>query len=505
MAIDAPTYEELQSDFVAQVIASITAYNALYGTSIPLPNFSDGTAWAAIRDGVALGYDTLYGQLEQADLALDVDTATGSDLDALLAVLGIPRKTGTQATNAVLFGRNTPDGTSVTIPVEDGQGNPVVLAATDQTGNYTLDLDVQQAATLPAGAASIIPPNASWAYGTLLAEQPGVAGNLQPGQVLQLQTDIPGVDYAIIPVVATPGTPTLSGAGSTGGSTEYDYQVVARGLIGTTLPSPTATTTTGLSTLTGTNKITVSWAVTGDGSPNYATGFDVLKKVAGVWQLLGTVDGSTTSLDDTGQGTQPYSYPSANTANVGVGGTDAESDDAYRQRAPATIAAEGTATGADIATEVQKVEGVTAAYPQDNEDGTGLILYTAPDNPVAADVLTNILDAIDRTQPFGIRVTAQQITPKLIAVAYSVTAQASFSSSALLPSIATALAGYFASLEPGSTAYVSGLISAMMGVSGVAAITNVSMTPAGGVATSGDVPGTPGVIYGLGAITASAL
>lgn len=97
------------------------------------------------------------------------------------------------------------------------------------------------------------------------------------------------------PAISAPGSLSLSGAGTTGGTTTWKYVVTAVDSVTQEESniSSVAQTTTGLSALTATNKITLTiGSVTGAGS------YNIYKFSNGLYGFIGTTQ--TTTFDDTG-------------------------------------------------------------------------------------------------------------------------------------------------------------------------------------------------------------
>ncbi len=128
----------------------------------------------------------------------------------------------------------------------------------------------------------------------------------------QIKGDVVGLD---IPkgFASVPAAPAVAVVG-TAGTTEYQYQVVAVGPNGDSLPSAAGQTTTGNATLSGTNYNTVTWtAVPG------AQSYRVLRQIGGTggYELLVTT--SAVTINDEGQYTAvAYTAASAVEANIGT-------------------------------------------------------------------------------------------------------------------------------------------------------------------------------------------
>jgi uncharacterized phage protein gp47/JayE len=160
----------------------------------------------------------------------------------------------------------------------------------------------------------------------------------------------------------------------------------------------------------------------------------------------------------------------ASLATATTGGTDAETDAELLARVLDVMRnppAGGNA--ADWRRWALEVDGVSAAYvfPLRRGLGTVDVLVTSAGGLPSGDILAAVQTHLDAERPAGAS-DFQVLAPSLVAVA--VTAQVRLSGLTLAQAqtaIATALAAYFETLEPGDPAYRSRIETAISGVDGV--------------------------------------
>ena len=513
MSVLIPTIATIKANLVAAVRQKLQA--ALPGgTPIP-PTFAVGDPLDALTDAQALDSLQFYGQLDYVQRATTLGSAQDQDLLNLVALVGYAPPDPAQASIPVLFGQTVADNSTQTVPTN------LTVYGKDSTGAYTIPFVTQQDPTASAGVAGTKPPGVAGAWVITKAVNAGSNANLPAGSFGpgSLGGSLPWADYVANPPVSSPNAPTLSGAGSTGGSTTYQYQVVAlgvpvNGVSGVTLPSATGQTTTGLATLTSSNKITVSWTMPGSGdsaTTGAAQGFAVLKWNSGhsAWELLGMTASGVFSLDDTGQATTTYPTPLANTTNRGVGGVDQESNDDIRTNAPLALKKEAKGTPDSIVLAAQGVSGVQSAYLQDAGEngqaaGTVTVFFVPTAPPATPDLTAAVQAEVDGAVAGGIIGTASPLTLTTVNVTYSIAVAGGVSGSSVVPQIANALAAYFAGLGLGDPVRYSQIVAAIATTPNVAGLTApLQLTLGSTTYTSQDVPGTPATLYGLGTITST--
>jgi len=501
MALTLPSYADILSIILSVYRTQETA--TVTGIAVPV-DISPGSPEYALATATATVLDAFYGQLDSADSGLRLASASGADLDAIGDLTGTERKPELLATVAIAANRYTTSST------------PVIVAAgrklTVQTpSGATIGVVTQQDPTLPTGQAGVIAAGATQGY--VLAQAAagtGVSGNVGAGSLVSPGDAFPGVDFFMIPVVAQPGAPVVATVGTTGTTTDQ-YQAVARGRQGTTTPGAVTTLTTGNATLSGTNYNAITVPNQGDGTQGNALGYDILKNVGTSanpsWQLLGATVAPGNSVNDTGQATTTYPYPTTYTANSGAGGVDPEPDDGapgYRQRIPTNVAAQAGATLAAVQAAMDNVVGVTAAFVLDGAAaGTATATYTAPLVPAPALVQSAVAAAVLASKPLGVQIAApSQVVPTATAVTYTVTALPGVTNkSNLITPIYNALVAYFNGQTPGYPVYWSAVSGAIYSVPGVASVVSLTLQPAGGSVYSGDIAGSAGRLYALGSVS----
>lgn len=83
--------------------------------NIGITNILPGSVIRTIIEAIMAETDIQNYTIDQIYKAMNIDTSTGSDLDALVTILGISRKQATYATGTVTFGRSDVYDTDITI------------------------------------------------------------------------------------------------------------------------------------------------------------------------------------------------------------------------------------------------------------------------------------------------------------------------------------------------------------------------------------------------------
>ncbi|HEX8272634.1 MAG TPA: baseplate J/gp47 family protein [Longimicrobiaceae bacterium] len=123
-----------------------------------LTDRNPGSVTRILAESMAREYAVLSRQLEAVYRAGFVDTATGRDLDALVALVGVERRGRANAAGTVVFARSTPSPADVFVPqgtrLSTAEPPAVVFETTeDRTlhrGELSVEVPVQ--ATVPGGA-----------------------------------------------------------------------------------------------------------------------------------------------------------------------------------------------------------------------------------------------------------------------------------------------------------------------------------------------------------------
>lgn len=153
-----------------------------------LTDRNPGSILRTLAESFAREYAVLSRQLEQVYEAAFIDTATGRDLDRLVALVGLERRAQLVATGEVIFSRPTPAPGEITI--EEGTR----ISTADVPG---VTVRTTESRTLRTGSLSVTVPVA--------AEQAGAAGIAPAGSLTVIQRPILGI------TVVTNPQPTVFG------------------------------------------------------------------------------------------------------------------------------------------------------------------------------------------------------------------------------------------------------------------------------------------------------
>lgn len=469
------------------------------GTRVPI-DLSAGSVFLAFCRNVCLIGQALYGLVNQTAINLTFATATGTFLDAIVALLGLLRIPATYGITPVKVLCATPPVAPLAIPVG------AQFVATDASGAPTLFLSAAQDPTQPIGTSGVAPIGSTGVWIYAQATTAGTAGNLTANRVVQLATQIAGFSGAANPPVATPGAPT-GVVGGTPGSTTYRYVLVAHGVTGITVPSAVLIVSTGNATLSGGNNIALTWAAVPD-----AMSYDVVRSADGISWFLVTTQAITTYTDVTPTSalTTIYPLPLTNTTNSGYGGVEQESDARLRTRAQNALLVQAAATRTAIADTLLAIPGVAQVFLSVPAPGTLLAQIVGTTMPLSAAIQAAIADALDTETALGIVPSWLPLVSTPVDVAFIVTARADISPpSSLVTPVEAAITAYFLGLAIGAAVSYAGVISSMGTVSGVATVNSlvfsVGGTDYGTSQTDQDTPESPGVLYSVGTLTATVL
>jgi hypothetical protein len=132
----------------------------------PLTDLNVGSVTRTLAEAVGREIATVYRQIHRAYLAGFIDTATGTSLDLVVAILGVSRKTGEFASGLATFYRDPAVTGNITIPqglgltTDDGD---VVFETTEprtlQRGQTRVDVPIRAAEGF-AGEVGIVPAGA---------------------------------------------------------------------------------------------------------------------------------------------------------------------------------------------------------------------------------------------------------------------------------------------------------------------------------------------------------
>lgn len=139
MAVQVKEFETMVQDTLRRIVNSTKITNTVPGSVV-----------RTIVESLLAELDIQYYELDQIFKAMDIDTATGSDLDSLVKILGVVRKSATKCIATITFGRSEALQTNVDIPI-----GSVVSTYTDTEGNNVEFVVSQEGAVLEAGQTSV--------------------------------------------------------------------------------------------------------------------------------------------------------------------------------------------------------------------------------------------------------------------------------------------------------------------------------------------------------------
>lgn len=114
--------------------------------STNISNINPGSVIRTIVEALLAEQDIQYYQIDQIFNGMNIDKATGEDLDNLVKILGVVRKEATKCTAWLTFGRSSTYPMDIPIPL----GSTVSTQA-DADGNIIEFVVTQERAFLPAG------------------------------------------------------------------------------------------------------------------------------------------------------------------------------------------------------------------------------------------------------------------------------------------------------------------------------------------------------------------
>jgi uncharacterized phage protein gp47/JayE len=128
----------------------------------PLTDRNPGSVLRTLAESFAREYAVLSRQLELVYKSAFLDTAEGRDLDQVVSLVGVERRSRTFASGEVVFSRSTPAPADIFVPegtlVSTGEVPAVTVATTDdrtlRAGTLSVAVPVQAQVSGPAGAAA---------------------------------------------------------------------------------------------------------------------------------------------------------------------------------------------------------------------------------------------------------------------------------------------------------------------------------------------------------------
>lgn len=135
------------------------------GAAPQLTDRNPGSVTRLLAESFAREYAVLSRQIESVYEAAFLDTASGRDLDQVVALLGLTRHTRTFAVGTVVFGRSTPASADVFIPagtkLSTAEPPPVVFETTEDRTLHRGSLSVEvPARAQTSGSVGVVPARA---------------------------------------------------------------------------------------------------------------------------------------------------------------------------------------------------------------------------------------------------------------------------------------------------------------------------------------------------------
>lgn len=140
MAIEIREFETMVGDTLRRIT-----------NSTKINNVRPGAVVRTMTEALLAELDIQYYQIKRIFDNIDLDTATGEDLERLIKILGVVRKNATPCTTELLFGRSI--ASTVDIPIPYGS---IVSTRADGSGNVTEFIVTEYNAVLPAGELEVM-------------------------------------------------------------------------------------------------------------------------------------------------------------------------------------------------------------------------------------------------------------------------------------------------------------------------------------------------------------
>jgi uncharacterized phage protein gp47/JayE len=153
------------------------------------PTLPDGDPLLALMQATAAQAVFLQAQIQIVNALTLASTRTGADLDAWMAQFQFPRLPATSATGSETFGKNTPAGSPIQVPVG------VTVQTVGGAIQFVTVADPTQPSWSQTLNAYVLGVGQSTLTATVQAAQPGSSSNVAAGQLSQLGTNVPGIDF----------------------------------------------------------------------------------------------------------------------------------------------------------------------------------------------------------------------------------------------------------------------------------------------------------------------
>jgi uncharacterized phage protein gp47/JayE len=139
MSITVKTFDQMVDDILDRIIAA----------NIGFTDKSKSSVLRTIVESIVSELDIQYYQLDYVYDSIFIDSATGDDLDRLIAVLSVYREIATYCTGVVTFGRSTP--VLYDIPIRKG----TIISTKSNINDIVYEFIIDNDTVLPSGSTSV--------------------------------------------------------------------------------------------------------------------------------------------------------------------------------------------------------------------------------------------------------------------------------------------------------------------------------------------------------------
>lgn len=155
----------------------------IVGANIGITNVYVGSVIRTIIEAIMAEVDIQNYSIDQIYKAMNIDTATGEDLDAIVAILGVTRRNATYAEGTVIFGRSDPYESDIAIEYAQ-----MISTRQNTNGDIIEFMVTDEGAKLPAGKLEVAV--------NIRAIEPGSI-YLPTNTITVINTSIIGIEYVV--------------------------------------------------------------------------------------------------------------------------------------------------------------------------------------------------------------------------------------------------------------------------------------------------------------------
>lgn len=166
----------------------------IVGADIGITNVYVGSVIRTIIEAIMAEVDIQNYSIDQIYKAMNIDTATGEDLDAIVAILGVTRRSATYAEGTVVLGRSDPYESDIAIEYAQ-----MISTRQNTNGDIIEFMITDEDLKLPAGQLEVT--------ANIRAIEPGSI-YLPTNTITVINTSIIGIEYVTNKVELVGGTNT---------------------------------------------------------------------------------------------------------------------------------------------------------------------------------------------------------------------------------------------------------------------------------------------------------